>query len=73
MKATFSYSESSELVYCRNCGAIAGEPTECPVYSDGHRFTKTKEPVVCRNCGAVPGRPTECPVYSDGHRFAPVR
>jgi RNA polymerase subunit RPABC4/transcription elongation factor Spt4 len=70
MEVEYRYSESNQLVYCKHCGAVAGQPTECPRF-ESHDFRSTKVPVVCSHCGAVPGRPTECPRF-ESHDFRPV-
>ncbi|MCG3130844.1 MAG: hypothetical protein FLDDKLPJ_01617 [Phycisphaerae bacterium] len=74
MQAILSVSESDVIVYCRGCGALAGKPSQCPVYSRyEYSFVGSRVPVVCRGCGAVPGVPSQCPVYSKyQHSFSPV-
>ena len=63
------------VMYCKNCGATPGDPSNCIVDSLGaapHRFVASDEPVVCANCGAAPGKRSHCNVESFGyavHRF----
>jgi len=70
MKASFMYSESEEIIYCRRCGQIAGEPTKCPGYSS-HDFASTTSALVCARCGVFIGKATKCPGYSS-HKFQRV-
>ncbi len=71
MEKTFTYTQSDKIIYCKRCGQIAGEPTECPGYT-GHDFVSTKVPLVCERCGATIGRASKCPGYT-GHDFIKVR
>jgi ribosomal protein S27E len=70
MKTSFTYTESDKIVFCRRCGAIAGEPTKCPGYKS-HDFATTTAPLICERCGASLGHPTKCPgwKYHSFRRF----
>ncbi len=62
------------LVYCRRCGVMPGEATQCPNYSS-HDFASVQPGwvVVCRRCGVIATpEPTRCPNYSS-HDFMPVK
>ena len=72
MRAQFSYSESSEVIYCRRCGQIAGEPTKCTHGYESHDFRRTSVPVICRRCGASIGRATNCTHVYESHDFRPI-
>ena len=64
MKITFSNSESGNIAYCRRCGVIAGESSECPNHVfKKHDFTTTSVPLVCQNCGVLLGEASKCPGY----------
>lgn len=71
MQTRVTYSESHKIVYCRQCGVIAGKPTKCPGWQT-HDFVSTEVPVVCENCGAIPGDATKCPGWQQ-HDFRPVQ
>jgi len=70
MKILVVEGDSGTMVYCNQCGAIAGVPTECVGWKK-HNFTSTTVPVICENCGAIPGKPTKCPGWQR-HNFKPI-
>jgi ribosomal protein S27E len=72
MKAHFSFSESNEIVYCKRCGQIAGEPTKCTHGYESHDFRRTSEPLVCRRCGATVGTASLCTHGYESHDFRSV-
>lgn len=52
---------AAKTTYCRRCGTVPGNRTECTVgYS--HNFVTTNTGVYCTRCGAVPGPRSECTV-----------
>ena len=60
------------MVYCKGCGQVAGIPSKCLTWSNGHSFVSTTVPVICKGCGAIPGEATKCRIWSNGHSFVPV-
>jgi hypothetical protein len=60
-----------EMVYCKGCGALAGEKTRCLAW-DSHSLASTTVPVVCYVCGTIPGNPTYCHVHHNEHDFRAV-
>lgn len=67
-----SWDRTAHIVFCRDCGVIAGKATRCPVNEDGHFFQDNNPPsiIVCRDCGAMPShKGTSCPANEDGHYF----
>jgi len=70
MKILVVEGDSGTMVYCEDCGALAGAPSKCLVYRS-HSFMSTTVPVIYEHCGAIPGNPTKCEIYSS-HSFVPV-
>ena len=69
----FQFGDS--VIFCKDCGQIAGGATKCPVnYGGQHRFvTRPAGIYICRYCGASIGRGTKCPVnYGGFHKFERV-
>jgi RNA polymerase subunit RPABC4/transcription elongation factor Spt4 len=62
--------KAATVVYCNQCGVVAGKITTCPNFSS-HDFqsASSSAKVFCNQCGAVPGdKPTVCPNFSS-HDF----
>jgi len=73
---TVEHTRSSEgaggekLIYCGNCGVIAGKSTKCPGFTS-HRFLEASGSgkVICGHCGGTPMEtPYPCPQHV-GHHF----
>lgn len=64
-------NEKNLIIYCKYCGALAGQESKCPVGDHGyHTMIKSNEMVVCKYCAKHPGNPTKCPVGDHGfHTF----
>jgi hypothetical protein len=71
-RASFSYSESDEIIYCKRCGQIAGSPTECTGGYTSHNFARTQEALVCIRCGATIGQATMCTGGYSSHDFRKI-
>ncbi len=57
------------VIYCIDCGIVAGRASKCPVEGD-HHFKKSSGTsiIVCADCGAMPSKKgTKCPVEGDHH------
>lgn len=63
MRTEITYSESSDVVYCKCCGQLAGEPSKCTAYTE-HSFARTTVSLICKRCGASIGRSTRCTSYT---------
>lgn len=62
------------LVFCKRCGVIPGNISNCPNYSS-HDFGSVPAGtvVVCKRCGVcATSAPTRCPSYSS-HDFMPIQ
>ena len=70
MKVFISESDVDEIVFCKQCGAIPGKPTDCPGWRN-HTFINSTVPVICEHCGAIPGKATKCAGW-DRHNFLPI-
>lgn len=71
-RASFTYSESSEILFCRRCGQIAGRPTKCTHGYTSHDFVKTQKMVVCARCGAAIGEASDCTGGYTAHDFRSI-
>ncbi|MFC1785535.1 hypothetical protein ACFL0J_07915 [Candidatus Neomarinimicrobiota bacterium] len=74
MSPRITYTESNEIIYCKRCGQIAGEPTECTGrWKAQHDFAKTKKDLTCARCGTSIGFRSNCIGGYESHDFKEIR
>jgi len=62
-------TNNGKTVYCRRCGAIAGQQTACIGVYTYHDFTSGSGIIYCRRCGVFVGQRTACTGLNTYHDF----
>ena len=59
-KPTHGISKNKEAVYCRRCGALAGQQSVCTGIYTTHDFVAGSGMIYCTRCGAPAGKQSIC-------------
>jgi hypothetical protein len=61
--------DKQQITYCRRCGALPGQESNCIGLSTHHDFTTGSGMIYCRRCGVVVGKQTYCIGLATYHDF----
>lgn len=62
-------TNNGKIVYCRRCGALAGQQSTCTGLNTYHDFVTGSGTIYCKRCGIAVGKQSECTGLNTYHNF----